>query len=103
MNSLLSAKNSLSLKIVSLLIFTGNFWRSYCSTGLLRSEIGAHRPKIAKFAVKFPVSREFGSRRVRSALCRQPGSAALLHHGSPPKWKRSLSQRRKILAQDNKQ
>jgi hypothetical protein len=34
----------------------------------------AGTPKIANFPVKFPVSREFPRRRVRSALRRQPGS-----------------------------
>src|SRR5258707_7098578 len=34
-------------------------------------------PKIAIFPVKFPVSREFVWRPVRSALRRQPGSAAV--------------------------
>ena len=36
----------------------------------------ASDPKIAIFPVKFPVSREFAWRPVRSALRRQPGSAA---------------------------
>jgi hypothetical protein len=30
------------------------------------------QPKTAAFPEKFPVSREFGRRRVRTALCRQP-------------------------------
>jgi hypothetical protein len=42
---------------------------------LLRNRPGSL--KNAKFPVKFPVSREFAWRRVRSALRRQPGSPAL--------------------------
>jgi hypothetical protein len=51
LNSLIPAKNSLFFEIFSLLI------------------------EIAKFPVKLPVIREFAWRRLRSALCRQPGSA----------------------------
>jgi len=39
-----------------------------------RYEIGSWSPEIAKFPVKFPVSREFAWRPVRSALRRQPDS-----------------------------
>ena len=37
------------------------------------NEIGFQGPRIAKFPVKFPDSREIGWRRARSALQRQPG------------------------------
>ena len=47
-----------------------------------RSGIGAGSPEIAKFPVKFPVSREFAWRRVRSSLRRQPGVRCL--EISPP-------------------
>jgi hypothetical protein len=52
----------------------GNYARSRCSTAVYYSEIASVSLKIAKFPVKFPVSREFVWRLVRSALPRQPGS-----------------------------
>jgi hypothetical protein len=45
-----------------------------CSAAVSCSEIWTWSPKIAKFPVKFPDSREFAWRRVRSALRRQPAS-----------------------------
>jgi nitrogen-specific signal transduction histidine kinase len=59
-------------KEFSLLICVGNRGRSGCSVAVSCFEIGAGSPEIAKFPVKFPVSREFGWRRVRSALPPQP-------------------------------
>ena len=44
-------------------------------------------PKFAKFPVKFPVSREFPWRQVRSALRRQPGSPA--REIIPRQWQKS--------------
>ena len=76
-NSLLPEKDSLFPKIFSLLICVGNCSRSGCSTAVSRIEFGSQSPRIVKFPVKFPVSREFAWRLVRSALRRQPGSAAL--------------------------
>ena len=74
-NSLLPEKDSLFPKILSLLICVGNCSRSGCSTAVSRIEFGSQSPRIAKFPVKFPVSREFAWRRVRTALRRQPGSS----------------------------
>ena len=45
-----------------------------CGTGVSCSRFIFRDPKIANSPVKFPVSREFAWRRVRSALLRQPGS-----------------------------
>jgi hypothetical protein len=45
-----------------------------CSTAVYCGKIGLGSPEIAKFPVKFPVSRELAWRRVRSALPRQPTS-----------------------------
>jgi hypothetical protein len=73
-NSLIPFKNSLFLKIFSLLICVGNFTRSRCGAAVSCYEIGPGSLEIAKFPVKFPVSREFARRRVRSALRRQGGS-----------------------------
>jgi hypothetical protein len=71
-----SLKKSLFLEIFSLLIFIGNCVRSHCSTAASCFEIVSQSPKNAKFPVKFPVSREFTRRQVRSALRRQPASPA---------------------------
>ena len=68
LNSLFLRNNSLILKISSLLTCVGNSLRSACCTAVSCYEIGSHSPRIAKF----PVSREFVWRRVRSALRRQP-------------------------------
>ena len=74
LNSLIPAKNSLFFEIFSLLICVGNCAKSDCGAAVSCYEIGPGGPEIAKFPVKFPVNREFDSRRVRSALRRQPGS-----------------------------
>jgi hypothetical protein len=71
-NSLLLNKNSLFREIFSLLICVGNCTRSYCSTAGFCYGIEPLSVKIAKFPVKVPVRREFGWRRARSALRRQP-------------------------------
>src|SRR5258708_26520711 len=76
-NSLLRRKNSLFLGLFSLFIRVGKCSRSDCGTAVSGSEIVSRTPKIANFPVKFPVSREFAWRRVRSALHRQPGSAGI--------------------------
>jgi hypothetical protein len=52
----------------------GNSRKDRCGTALFCSSPAPESLKIAKFPVKFPVSREFAWRRVRSALRRQPGS-----------------------------
>src|SRR6267142_3356304 len=61
-------------------IFPVNFRRELsekgCSTAASCYGIASQSPKNAKFPVKFPVSREFAWRRVRSALRRQPTSPA---------------------------
>src|ERR1700722_13934365 len=76
LNSLIPAKNSLFLEIFSLLICVGNCAKGDCSAAVSCYEIGLGSPEITKFPVKFPVSREFAWRRVRSALRRQPNSQA---------------------------
>jgi hypothetical protein len=75
-NSLFLVLNSLFFKTLSLLIRVGNYSRSGCGMAVSCYEIGPGSPQIAKFPVKFPVSREFAWRLVRSALRRQPGSLA---------------------------
>src|SRR5258707_991613 len=74
LNSLFLRNNSLILKIFSLLICVGNCARSRCRRAVSCYGIPPQTPKIAIFPVKFPVSREFAWRPVRSALRRQPGS-----------------------------
>jgi hypothetical protein len=54
----LPIKTSLFFKIFSLLICVGNLPRSDCGTGAFRTEIASRSPKIAKFPVNFPDSRE---------------------------------------------
>jgi hypothetical protein len=76
-HSLFLPRNSLFLEIVSLLICVGNCAKNRCGTVAYCHEIGRASPKIARFPVKFPVTREFAWRRVRSPLRRQPASAAL--------------------------
>jgi hypothetical protein len=58
LNSLIPAKNSLFFEIFSLLICVGNFTKSRCGAAVSCYEIGPGSPEIAKFPVKFPVSRE---------------------------------------------
>ena len=82
LNSLFLRNNSLILKISSLLTCVGNCLRSGCCTAVSCSDIGSNTLKIAKFPVKFPVSREFVWRRVRSALRRQPALANEFRHFS---------------------
>jgi hypothetical protein len=77
-NSLIPPKNFLIIEIFSLLICVGNCARSDCGAAVFCYEIGLGSPEIAKFPVKFPVSREFAWRRVRSALRRQPMTPASL-------------------------
>jgi hypothetical protein len=57
-NSLIPAKNSLFLEIFSLLICVGNYAKSDCGAAVSCYKIGPGGPEIAKFPVKFPVSRE---------------------------------------------
>ena len=72
--SLFLPEISLFFTIFSLLICVGNCSRSGCSAAVSWYCIVSLSPRIAKFPVKFPVSREFVWRPVRSALRRQPGS-----------------------------
>ena len=72
LNSLFLRNNSLILKIFSPLICVGNCARSRCRRAVSCYGIPPETPKIAIFPVKFPVSREFAWRPVRSALRRQP-------------------------------
>ena len=62
-------------------IFPVNLRRELCEKSLRRSGFLLRNrllgPEIAEFPVKFPVSREFAWRPVRSALRRQPTSLAL--------------------------
>jgi hypothetical protein len=62
------------LKYFSLLIRVGNYARSGCGTAAYGFKGPSRSPEIAKFPVKFPVSREFARRQARSALRRQPAS-----------------------------
>jgi hypothetical protein len=71
-SSLFLPRNSLFFELFSLLIFLGNCAKKRCNTAASCSTSVAQRPENAKFPVKFPVSREFAWRRVRSALRRQP-------------------------------
>jgi hypothetical protein len=73
-HSLIQLIFSLFLEEFSLLICLGNCAKSLCSAGVSSHQIGFSNLKIAKFPVKFPVSREFAWRRVRTALRRQPAS-----------------------------
>ncbi|SIO47530.1 hypothetical protein SAMN05443247_05916 [Bradyrhizobium erythrophlei] len=73
-NSLLFAKKSLYFEIFSLLICVGNCAKSGCGAAVSCYGIGPGSLEIAIFPVKFPVSREFAWRRVRSALRRQPST-----------------------------
>jgi hypothetical protein len=58
-NSLFPAKCSLFFEIFSLLIFLGNLMRNRCGTVASQWEMVSKSPKIAKYPVNFPVSREF--------------------------------------------
>jgi hypothetical protein len=80
-NSLILKKSPLFPEIFSLLICVGNSVKNRCSAAVSLSGLGSQSLKIAKFPVKFPVSRELARRRVRSALRRQPG---ILHLGEFP-------------------
>ena len=79
-NSLIPAKSSLIIEIFSLLICVGNCAKSDCGAAVSCYEIGPGSREIAKFPVKFPVSREFAWRRVRSVLPRQPTSPDIRLH-----------------------
>jgi hypothetical protein len=73
-NSLIESVFSLFFEKFSLLICLGNLAKSHCSGVVSSYDISSGSLKIAEFPVKFPVSREFAWRRVRSALRRQGGS-----------------------------
>jgi hypothetical protein len=47
--------------------FGREFTKRHCSAAISCSKFGSDGPEVAKFPVKFPVSREFAWRRVRSA------------------------------------
>jgi hypothetical protein len=97
-NSLIPFKNSLILKLFSLIICLGNCSRSGCSTAVSWHQIVSLSPRIAEFPVKFPDTREFAWRLVRSALRRQPGSPATRNCGSGKLTKvRSLLHRSVML------
>jgi hypothetical protein len=70
------AKISLLVELFSLLICIGNFAKRHCGAALSWSDIVGKALENAKLPVKFPDSREFIRRRVRSALRRQPASPA---------------------------
>ena len=82
-NSLIQLISSLFLEKPSLLICSGNCARGHCSAAVSSHEIGSGSFKIAKFPVKFPVSREFTWRQVQSALPRQPTSRGWSRITSP--------------------
>jgi hypothetical protein len=82
LNSLLPPEDSLFFKIFSLLIRVGNCPRSHCSTVTSGFNRASQSPRIAKFPVKFPDTREFAWRLVRSALRRQPTSHSTKECGS---------------------
>jgi hypothetical protein len=77
-NSLLPLENFLFVEIFSLLICIGKSSRNGCGAAGFCYVFGRGSLKSAIFPVKFPVSREFGRRRVRSALRRQPARRAPL-------------------------
>jgi hypothetical protein len=85
LNSLIPAKNSLFFEIFSLLICVGNCAKSDCSAAVSCCKIGLGSPDISKFPVKFPVSREFARRQVRSTLRRQPSSQSRSRPQSCPR------------------
>src|SRR6266404_3732418 len=95
--SLIPFENSLFFKIFSLIICVGNCSRSDCSAAVSWYSIVPLSPRIAKFPVKFPDTREFAWRRVRSALRRQPGSPALRE--AVPDSRRNARQQRAFLIQ----
>jgi hypothetical protein len=76
-DSLMPPILSLLCEIISLLILIGNSKKIRCGAAVSRDKTGSQGSKMANFPVKFPVSREFARRRVRSALRRQPGSPGL--------------------------
>ncbi len=90
-NSLILKMSSLFPEIFSLLICVGNFAKSRCSAAVSCYEIGLGSPRIPKFPVKFPVSRELTWRRVRSPLRCQPAS----HSGVRPDFPRDARMGRK--------
>jgi hypothetical protein len=81
-NSLIKPFSSLFSETFSLLIWVGNCEKSPCSAAVSGWETRSRIPRIEKFPVIFPVSREFTWRRVRSALRRQPRSQRLGENAS---------------------
>ena len=77
--------SSLLAEILSLLICVGSFVKSRCSAATFLGGSVPESPQIAKFPVKFRVSREFARRPMRSALRRQPARVVmpmlLMTHG----------------------
>jgi hypothetical protein len=94
-NSLFPLEKSLFIEIFSLLSRIGNCLKSHCIAADSCSEIVLRSHGIAHFPAKFPVSREFTWRRVRSALRHQPGSLALCE--TTTKSRKSARQRRAFL------
>jgi hypothetical protein len=72
-NSLILLRNSQMFRIFSLISSLGNSARKHCSAAVTCREGGFRSPEIAKFPVKFPDTRQFVWRPVRSALHRQQG------------------------------
>jgi hypothetical protein len=75
-NSLLLPDNSLFFELLSLLVYVGNYAKSRCGSAVRVLKLPLGGLRIVNFPVKFPVTREFLRRPVRSALRRQPGSPA---------------------------
>lgn len=80
-NSLILSKNSQFFEILSQLIRVGNSSKSRCGTGVSWPTHLSQSSKNVKFPAKFPVSREFLWRRVRSALRRQPATRSTRESG----------------------
>ena len=89
-NSLIQLNSSLFLEKLSLLICLGNFAISHCSAAVSSHKADPGGVKIVGFPVKFPVSREFARRRVRSALRRQPAGPEA-GDSNPPRTQKPAS------------
>src|SRR6266446_1335209 len=85
-NSLLLPDNSLFFELVSLLAYVGNCPKSRCGSAASCSETASCGLRIVNFPVKFPVTREFLRRPVRSALRRQPIDIARLNRFFVPSF-----------------
>jgi hypothetical protein len=72
--SLIGASKSLFWGIFSLITCIGNSPKSRCGMGISCRPTALSGVEFPEFPEKFPVCREFGWRRVRSSLRRQPRS-----------------------------